>query len=349
MEYPTSGRSQEPGRLPARAARIVVVGASAGGVEALMAMVRGLSRDARLPVLVVLHMPAGASSRLPEILSRAGPMPARFAEHGAQPEAGVIHVARPDRHLTISGERMALLDGPRENGFRPAIDPLFRSAARALGPRAVGVILSGAMDDGVAGLAAIKAVGGTTIVQDPADAMVGSLPEAALEVLTPDHVLAAAAMGPRLVEAAEAPLAESPRLDDAAATLLAEPSELPASGVDLSCPDCGGALQEIAAGNLPRYRCRIGHVLSPDSLLNGKGGQLEAALWAAIRTLDETATVARRMAERSRANGAAAAARRFEARQADAAERADMVRQAIGAFERSINETTEEALAPQAS
>jgi two-component system chemotaxis response regulator CheB len=347
MVYPSSGQIQESGRLPARAARIAVVGASAGGVEALTAMVRGLSGDAPLAVLVVLHMPTGASSRLPEILSRAGPLPARFAEHGMEPEPGVIHVARPDRHLTLAGDRIALLDGPRENGFRPAIDPLFRSAARAVGPATIGVILSGTMDDGVAGLAAIEAIGGATIVQDPSDAMCGSLPEAALEALTPDHVLAAGAIGARLVELSAAPIAEPVRLDDATAALLADPSELPARGVDLTCPDCGGALREVAIGNLPRYRCRVGHVLSPESLLNGMGDELEAALWAAVRTLEETATVARRMAERSRANGAAAAARRFEARQADAAERADVVRQAIGALGRSVNETTEEALAPQ--
>jgi two-component system, chemotaxis family, protein-glutamate methylesterase/glutaminase len=337
-----------PDRAPHR--EIAVVGASAGGVEALTALVRGLPVDSRLAVLVVLHMPVGASSRLPEILSRAGPLPARAAVSGALPRPGYIHVAPPDRHLVLSGGRMVLMDGPRENGFRPAIDPLFRSAARSAGTRAIGVILSGTMDDGVAGLAAIKALGGTTIVQDPADAMCGALPEAALEAVTPDHVLAASAIGPLLGELGHSPAPTLPRLLDAASQdLAADPMTLDATGVDLSCPECGGALQEVAVGSLRRYRCRVGHVLSPESLLNGQGIALESALWAAVRTLEETATVSRRLAERSRQSGAEAAARRFEARQVDAAQRADVVRQAIGAFEETLNEPTEDALAADAN
>src|SRR5215213_2006794 len=174
-------------RAPRAPRAIAAVGASAGGVEALTSLARGLPPDAGVALLVVLHMPVGATSRLPEILSRAGPYPARTAVSGTVPQPGFIHVAPPDRHLVMSGDRMTLLDGPRENGFRPAIDPLLRSAAQSFGTRAIGVILSGTMDDGAAGMAAIQALGGTTIVQEPADAMCAALPEAVMEVIRPDH------------------------------------------------------------------------------------------------------------------------------------------------------------------
>jgi two-component system, chemotaxis family, protein-glutamate methylesterase/glutaminase len=334
--------------LDPAAPRVAVIGASAGGVEALVNVARSLPASMPVAILVVLHMPSGASSRLPEIIGRAGPLPATAARDGQRLRAGRIMVAPPDWHLHITDDRVFLRDGARENGFRPAIDPLFRSAARALGPRAIGVLLSGTLDDGVAGLAAIQAMGGATVVQDPTDAIAGALPEAALEVLVPDHVEPAHRIGPILASWAERPLqAELPETDPTTEALLADPQDLPAEGVDLSCPDCGGALQGIAAGSLPRYRCRVGHVFSPASLLDGKSTELEAALWAAVRTLEESATISRRLAERSRAGGAVAAARRFEARQEDAARRADVVRQAIETFDggEPVNESTEAALA----
>jgi two-component system, chemotaxis family, protein-glutamate methylesterase/glutaminase len=346
---PGTERAPDPVRLLDSAPpRVAVVGASAGGVEALVNLARSLEAGTPLALLVVLHMPTGATSRLPEIIGRAGPLPAMAARDGLQLKAGRILVAPPDWHLLVSDDRVFLQDGPRENGFRPAIDPLFRSAARSLGPRATGVLLSGTLDDGVAGLAAIQAVGGSTVVQDPADAIAGALPEAALEILTPDHVAPAAHIGPILATLAERPLPASPPSPNAATRrLLTDPQDLPAEGADLTCPDCGGALQGISAGPLPRFRCRVGHVFSPASLLDGKGVELEAALWAAVRTLEESASVSRRLAERSRMGGAESAARRFEARQVDAARRADIVRQAIETFDgdEPVNRTTEAALA----
>jgi two-component system chemotaxis response regulator CheB len=325
---------------------VVVVGASAGGVEALVSLVRSVPADSRLAFLVVLHMPTGGRSHLPEILSRAGPLPARAARDGAAPQPGWIHVAPPDHHLTLPGGVMMLAGGPRENGFRPAVDPLFRSAARSFGRRAIGVLLSGTMDDGVAGLLAIQAVGGTTIVQDPDDAMVPALPRAAIEAGSADHVVPASAIGPLLAELARQPLASIAAVASTAArALLADPAELPARGVDLSCPDCGGAVRQLEVASLDRYRCRVGHVLSPLSLLAGKGEQLEAALWAAVRILEETASISRSLAERSRKNGALAAARRFDEREVDAVRRAELVRSAITTLDEPINATTEEALA----
>jgi two-component system, chemotaxis family, protein-glutamate methylesterase/glutaminase len=253
-------------------------------------------------------------------------------------------VAPPDRHVVVDGDRIFLLDGPRENGFRPAIDPLFRSAARTLGPRAIGVILSGTMDDGAAGLAAINGLGGASLVQDPADAICGALPQAALEAVPTARMSTASAMGGLLWDISQRPIGEAAQPTAAVEELVAEPMDLPAAGVDMACPDCGGALQQISVGSIPRYRCRVGHVFSSEALLNGKGHELEAALWAAARTLEETATISGRLAQRSRSSGAEAAARRFEARQADAARRADLVREALQTFDATLNETTEAAL-----
>lgn len=338
------------------------MGASAGGVEALTTLARGLPADLPLAIAVVLHLPAGAESRLPEILARAGPLEAKPAEHGAAPERGVIHVARPDHHLVFSGGRMFLLDGPRENGFRPGIDPLFRSAARDFGPRAIGVILSGTMDDGAAGLAAIRSFGGATVVQDPDDALAEGMPRAAIELTAPDHVLPASGIGPLLGELGRAEVfleaisdgipaigpagARMPigAIDSHDPTLVADPNDLEPFGVDLSCPECGGALQGIQTGTLTRYRCRTGHVYSPVTLLDTKSAELEAALWAALRSLEEEASVAGRLAARSRESGAPAAARRFEARQGDAAQRADLVRQALHSIGDASGATPEDTV-----
>lgn len=333
---------------------VAVVGASAGGVEALSSLVRGLPADVPLAVVAVLHLPTGANSRLAEILGRAGPLEAAQAEHGQAIREGTVTVAPPDYHLVISDERLFLLDGARENGFRPAIDPLFRSAARALGPRVIGVILSGTMDDGAAGLAAIRSFGGATVVQHPDDALASGMPEAALDAVDADHVLPATSMGAVLDEIARTEVevdhpALQPRPPGRAGTsehvggpgdmtLIAEPLELPPRGVDLACPECGGALQEIRAGRMARFRCRTGHVYSPVTLLETKGTELEAALWAALRALEEEATVSGRLAVRSRESGAPLAARRFETRQGNAAQRADLIRQALASIGRVSDE-----------
>jgi two-component system chemotaxis response regulator CheB len=340
MAMPSTDARLDPGSMRRE---VAVIGASAGGVEALTTLVRGIPPDVPLSLAIVLHMPTTAESRLAEILARVGPLPASRAEHGAKLEQGTIVVAPPGRHLVISNDRTYLLDGPRENGFRPAIDPLFRSAARSLGPRAIGVILSGTMDDGAAGLVAIQAFGGATVVQDPDDALASGMPKAALDLMVPDHVGAATGLGRVLDAIARSEVvldseAASPRRAAAGlslaavrgdATLIADPMELVPHGVDLACPECGGALQEILVGSMSRFRCRTGHIYSAMTLLETKGAELEAALWAAVRALEEEASVAGRMASRSRQYGAEAAAKRFDARQGDAAERADLVREAI--------------------
>src|ERR1700682_3872740 len=174
---------------------IVVVGASAGGVQALAALVRGLPPDLGASVLVVLHLPAKCNSTLPQILTSAGPLPARHGENGDVIRPNRIYVARPDHHLLVHDARLRVIRGPREKGHRPGIDPLFRTAASSFGPRVIGVVLSGALDDGTAGLISIKSQGGLAVVQDPSDAMVDAMPSSALENVDTDYVVPASRMG----------------------------------------------------------------------------------------------------------------------------------------------------------
>src|SRR5205085_9490841 len=229
---------------------VVVVGASAGGVEALRDLVGGLPADLPAAVLVVLHLAPTSRSALPVILRRASDLPVQHAEHGEPLKPGKIYVAQPDYHLLVRDGMIVLGRGPRENGHRPAIDPLFRSAARWHGPAVSAVILSGTLDDGAAGVATVATRGGRVLVQDPAEALYDGMPRAALRAVEPDEVSTAAAMGPCIAAwareelpgpmppvdrdlAVETDVAE---LDDKA---LSDPIRLAVSA-GLRCPDCNG-------------------------------------------------------------------------------------------------------------
>ncbi|MEA2723494.1 MAG: two-component system, chemotaxis family, protein-glutamate methylesterase/glutaminase [Gemmatimonadales bacterium] len=197
---------------------IIAVGFSAGGIEALARLVSALPRDLPASLFVVHHFPADRVSALPNILRRSGDLPAIHPAHGQRIERGLIYIAPPDRHLLIEGSRIHLTRGPRENGHRPAIDPLFRSAARAFGPRVVAVLLSGALDDGVAGLDAVKRRGGVTVVQDPGDALCPSMPRSAIQRVAVDHVVPSAELAPLLTLLATEPAATkgAPSIDSVA-------------------------------------------------------------------------------------------------------------------------------------
>ena len=235
---------------------LVVVGASAGGVEALSALVRGLPADLAAAVLVVLHVPSAGRSRLAPILDRSGPLPVAVAEHGRPLEAGTVVVAPSDQHLLVHGGEVRLSSGTKENGHRPAVDPLLRSAARWAGPRVVAVVLSGSLDDGAAGAAAVAQQGGAVVVQDPAEALFDSMPRAALRAV-PDAVVLPVRgtwghdWGPAAVRE-ETPVPEPQREELTWETEMAELDEGAASGVaapgrrvSLSCPSCHGAMNEV--------------------------------------------------------------------------------------------------------
>ena len=307
---------------------IVVVGASAGGVEALGEMVSQLPADLAASVFVVLHVSASGTSVLPSILERRGDLPASHAVDEEPIEQGRIYVAPPDHHVFLQPGVVRVIRGPKENGYRPAIDPLFRSAAHSFGPRVVGVVLSGVLDDGTAGLAVIKMRGGRTLVQDPKDALYPGMPSSAIEFVGPDTVLPARGLAQAIVELTAEPVSEVvPEM--AADRMLEEEafiqidrgaSDRPLDGVPsgFTCPECGGGLWESDEAGLPRYRCRTGHGFSIETLLAEQSGNVEAGMWAALRALEERAALTRRMAGRFRARGRRASAERFE-RQANAA------------------------------
>jgi two-component system chemotaxis response regulator CheB len=317
----------------------IVIGASAGGVEALLAIASALPPGLPASVFIVLHQPPNGTSVLPALLSRAGPLPATHAEDGELIRRGYIYVAPPDVHMLIEGRRIRLARGPRENRHRPSADPLFRSAARYARERAVGVILTGSLDDGSAGLLAIKRNGGIAVVQDPNDALFPGMPQNALAVTAVDHCLPLAEIGPRLVHIVtestggeEAAMSEREEDIDyetriAQADMDAiEAQERPGTPSQFGCPECGGVLWEVENDQIVRFRCRVGHAYSSQSLLESQTEGLEAALWSALRALEEKASLTRRLAERARAQSQLAAAARFSEQMQTAEGHAETIR-----------------------
>ncbi|MCA1597774.1 MAG: chemotaxis protein CheB [Chloroflexi bacterium] len=304
---------------------IVVVGASLGGVEALVTLVRGLPPALPAAVFVALHS-RDHPSLLPQILRRSGALPVSAAQDGAPIHAGHIYVAPAGHHLLLSRDHMHVVQGPRENGFRPAIDPLFRSAARTCRARVIGVILTGLLDDGTAGLLAVKRYGGVAIVQDPEEALAPQMPRSALAYVAIDHIVRLAALGPLIAAlAAEKGEEIAMRTDDAPDLPVAEDGAVAIVGEDagtptpFSCPECTGVLSEVREGTLLRFRCQIGHRYSPLSLAVSQRDALDQALAAALTAINERGLALRRLAEDADARGDGLAARRFAA-QARAAE-----------------------------
>lgn len=324
------GRDERSGRhLVTR--DLIVIGASAGGVEALQEVVRGLPGDLRAAVLIVTHVPAEHRSVMPRLLSHRGPLPARHARDHEPIVAGELYVAPPGRHLVVMDSEMRLVRGATENHHRPAIDPLFRSAALAFGPRVIGVVLSGTLDDGTAGLGAIKQAGGTTVVQDPRDAAFPSMPESAVRNVDVDYVAPARELGPLLARltAEEVMTVSSEQPQRESELMPGEPRKLGTTLGRYSCPDCGGVLTEMDDDGLLHFRCRIGHAYSPETLVSSQANTVEGALWMAIRAMEENAEVCRRLAARSEARRQPSIVARYEERANDMLSAADTVRALI--------------------
>lgn len=302
---------------------VVVAGASAGGVEALAQFLAPLPTDYSGTILVVLHV--SGTSLLPQILDRRCDLPVAPAEDDGPLEPGRVYVAPPDRHLVLHNGRMRLTRGPRENGHRPAIDPLMRSAAGIYGDRVIGVILSGTRADGSAGLHEIKLRGGLAIAQDPAEAAYPGMPQRAINSVDVDHVLPAGSIAAVLTGAARA------RRPAAGPQSAAGPSEDP-DPLDhgpYECPDCGGVLRVHENGGAVWLECRVGHRYDEQSLLAQQGPRVEAALWAAIRSLEERAELLRRMAERATGRRQTTLATRSARQAADLEAHAQSIRHVV--------------------
>jgi two-component system, chemotaxis family, protein-glutamate methylesterase/glutaminase len=301
----------------------VVIGASSGGVAALLELAEALPKDLQAVVGMVLHV-GSRPSVLPELLSERGGMAAIHPQDGQLLVPGTIYVAPPDFHMVFTSARVRLGRWARENHARPAIDPLFRSTALAWGERAVGIVLTGALDDGTAGLAAIKQCGGTAIVQDPATAVEPSMPASALQNVPVDHCLPLeripAAVLQRVGHVAR-PAPEAPeQLRREHAIFMGERAMENLSRVgkpsSLTCPDCGGGLWEVNDSKPLRYRCHTGHAFSARSLENAQVELADHALWSSVRALQEREILLRRLATVAQATGDTAQAEAGQ-RQAD--------------------------------
>ena len=304
---------------------IIVIGASAGGVEALTTLVQGLPADLAASLFVVLHVPQDSPSLLPTILNRHSLLPVQHPKDGDRIKPGQIYIAPPDRHLLVERGFVRVVHGPKENRHRPAVDPLFRTAARAYGPRVIGVILTGALDDGTAGLLAVKRRGGLAVVQSLDDALYIGMPRSAMQNVEVDYSLPVAQISDllaRLVNEPSASEADFPMPEGM--DKEAKMAELNLSSIEeeyktgqpsaFSCPECGGVLWELHDEHLTRYRCRVGHTFSTESILFEQSAAVEQAMWVAFKTLEEKNSMLKRLSDQSKANGQTWLAKRYEDR-----------------------------------
>ena len=266
---------------------IIAIGASAGGVEALQLLAAALPADLNAAVMIVLHIGAGINghSYLPDILSKAGPLAALNPSDGEQIRHGRIYIAPPDYHMQLQPGCLRLVHGPKENHTRPAINPLFRSAAAAYGPRVTGVILTGALDDGVAGLAEIKRRGGLAVVQDPSTAPFPSMPQNALERVHVDYISPILEMGGLLS-----------KLSVMERSAMENDEPIQRTHVKITCPECRGPLWEERQGRIVEYRCRVGHAYSPLAMAQEHDDTVERSLWSSVVALEEAAEIAEKLA-----------------------------------------------------
>jgi two-component system chemotaxis response regulator CheB len=271
---------------------IVAIGGSAGSIEVLLQLVGELPGDLRAAVFVVVHQPAGHVSSLPELLSRRGPLPACHPLHGEPVEPGAIYVAPPDNQLQLRAGVIEVVRGPKDNGHRPAVDVLFRTAAAAYGSRVIGVVLSGHQDCGTAGMMSIKARGGLAVVQDPRTAVAPDMPNHVIEHVAVDHVVHPAELPgliTRLVATSAGQTAEPDRY-----VRQLEGAEL-GQRAEVVCPICSGVLTEAQPGVFQHFRCHVGHAFTLESLVREQSEEMERVLWAAVRALEESAALARRV------------------------------------------------------
>ncbi|UOQ65847.1 chemotaxis protein CheB [Hymenobacter volaticus] len=280
---------------------IVVIGASSGGIAALLEFVKSLPEDFPAPIFVVQHMAPYIHSVLPQLLSHVSPLQVKHPHDGEDIQPGIIYVAPPDHHLLIENNKALVKRGPKENRFRPSVDALFRSAAYSYGPRVIGVVLTGYLDDGTSGLWCIQRLGGITVVQDPQDAVSPAMPTNALEFVEADHIVPLADLAALLVKLTAQPAPAQPRVakedlnrieieltiakhDDAFEMGIIKKGEL----TPFTCPDCHGALTKLIEGKLIRFRCHTGHAYTISALLSEVNESVESMLYQSMRGLEES-------------------------------------------------------------
>lgn len=334
---------------------IIVIGTSSGGIDALKELVAGLPGDLNASIFIVLHVAPYSLGILPEILERLGQLPASNAKDWEEFKPGHIYVAPPDHHLLVEQSGyMRVTRGPRENRFRPAVDPLFRSAAHAFGTRVIGVIMTGWLDDGTAGLWAVKQRGGTCIVQNPEEAYAPAMPLNAIKHVEVDHIVPLREIAPLLVrltsetadEEGAYPMSEEMETE----VRIAREENALESGIEkwgdpslYACPECHGVLLQLKEGDSVRFRCHTGHAYSVDALLAEFSEKTEDSLWSAIRALEENVILLRHLASHFGEKEQNGSAEKLLRKAQEAQQRADLVRQAVTSHEKLSEEKLEEA------
>lgn len=319
--------------------RTVAVGTSSGGIEALRALLGALPADFPAPLCIVMHTAAESPGILPAILNRWTPLEVRYAADGDSLRAGQVYVAPPDRHLLVEPGRVRVTAGPRENRFRPAIDPLFRSVAQVFGPGAVGVLLTGSLDDGTSGLDVIKRLGGVAVVQDPADALFPEMPQSAIDHVAVDHIVPLAGIGPLLVELLRTPAharaAETVPEEVEVEVKIAKADNPIEAGLErigessrFACPECHGVLLQLHDGSRIRFRCHTGHAYSADSLVAAISEGVDESLWNAMRSLEDAGLLLQAIAQLQTEHGVEAGQIAAQAREAQL--HADEIRALVG-------------------
>jgi two-component system chemotaxis response regulator CheB len=286
---------------------VVVIGASAGGLKALRQLVAYLPGDLPAALLVTTHLAPAVPSRVAATLAQVGALPAVVASVGMPMPPGRIYTAVPDRHLVIDEhDVLRITRGPRENRVRPAVDTLFRSAARWCGPRVIAVVLSGSLDDGAAGAASIAECGGAVLVQQPGEAMFDGMPRAALAAVPAAVALPVTQLARKITELAGRPVRATPaepsealiwetdmiRIGNTKAGPAGEP-------VALGCPECSGGMRSVTTGRALHFVCHTGHTFSPETFLSARDDTIESAVWTALSAMQEKATVLEALAERA--------------------------------------------------
>jgi two-component system, chemotaxis family, protein-glutamate methylesterase/glutaminase len=299
---------------------IVLIGGSAGSIEALRTIVKDLPENLPCSIFIAIHLSSDYPTMLDVVISRWGGLPVIQPADGDPIRPGNIYIVRPDHHMTLEDGHIRMLRGPRENRHRPAIDPLFRTAAREYGSRVIGIILSGLLDDGSAGLYAVRERGGIAVVQSPLDAIHDQMPSRAIQYAKPQYVLRTGEIAPNLMrlvnsEKVEPDMARSankaakgkgtngkgngvkPVAKPEENLTVSYPEEGEGTSSVFACPECHGVLWELKDKELVRFRCRVGHSYGADSLRKELSAASEGALWAAMRALEEKAALQRRVAD----------------------------------------------------